>query len=87
MISAKVNGSVVDIKWGWGGNASSLEACEIHVDRGAGYVLLTIDTTPNYTDTQPFPGTKTIWAYKAIYRADDAQVGLWSAGVSVVVGA
>ena len=46
-----------------------------------------IDATPNYTDTQPFPGTKTIWTYKAIYRADDAEVGIWSAPVSVVVGA
>ena len=58
------------------------------VDRGDGhgYALLTIDTTPNYTDTQTFPVTRTIWTYKAIYRADDAQVGIWSAPVSVVVG-
>jgi hypothetical protein len=87
VLAAKVNGSEVDIKWGWGGHAGFLEACEIHVDRGAGFSLLTIDTTPNYTDTQTHPGTKTIWSYKAIYRAADAQVGIWSAPVSVVVGA
>ena len=51
-----------------------------------GFVLLTIDTTPNYTDTQPWPTAKTIWTYKAIYRADDAQVGHWSQPVSVTVG-
>ena len=86
VIGAKVNGAVVEIKWGWGGNADFLEACEIVVDRGAGFVPLTIDTTPNYTDTQPFPGTQTVWRYKAIYRADDVQVGIWSAVVSVMVG-
>ena len=58
------------------------------VDRadGKGFVLLTIDTTPNYTDTQPFPAAKAIWTYKAIYRLDDAQVGRWSQPVSVNVG-
>jgi hypothetical protein len=44
----------------------------------ADFALLTIDTTPNYTDTQPWPTTKTIWTHKANYRADDAQVGRWS---------
>jgi len=89
VLAAKVNGSVVDIKWGWGGNAKFLESCQIMVDRADthGFVLLTIDTTPNYTDTQAFPGSKTIWTYKAIYRANDAEVGIWSAAVSVVVGA
>jgi len=87
VLGAKVNGSEVEIKWGWRGNAKFLESCEIHVDRGTGFTLLTIDTTPNYTDTQTFPGTRTIWSYKAIYRAADAQVGVWSTPVSVVVGA
>lgn len=53
---------------------------------GKGFVLLTVDTTPNYVDTQPFPAAKTVWSYKAIYRADDAQVGQWSQPVSVAVG-
>ncbi len=39
-----------------------------------------------YHDTQPFPATRTVWTYKAIYRAHDAQVGRWSQTVSVVVG-
>ena len=32
------------------------------VDRGdgKGYVLLTVDTTPNYVDTQPFPAAKAV---------------------------
>jgi hypothetical protein len=45
-----------------------------------------VDTTPNYVDTQPFPATKAVWSYKAIYRADDAQVGQWSQVVTVAVG-
>ena len=53
---------------------------------GKGYVFLTIDTTPGYTDTQPFPPVKTVWTYRGIYRANDAQVGVWSDAVSVAVG-
>ena len=89
VISATVSGSEVDLKWGWQGNRAWLDACEIWVDRGdgKGFVLLTIDTTPNYTDTQPFPMTKTAWSYKAIYRVADKQVGLWSQTVSVAVPA
>jgi hypothetical protein len=49
-------------------------------------LCLTVDTTPNYVDTQPFHATKAVWSYKAIYRADDAQVGQWSQPVTVAVG-
>jgi hypothetical protein len=89
IISAKVSGSEVDLKWGWQGLSAWLDSCEIQVDRGdgKGFVLLTIDTTPNYTDTQPFPAAKAIWTYRAIYRVNDAQVGLWSQTVSVTVPA
>jgi hypothetical protein len=89
VISVSIMGSVVNVKWGWGGNSAFLDSCEIQVDRndGKGYVLLTIDTTPGYTDTQPFPATSTKWTYKAIYRVDDAQVGLWSQPASVTVPA
>ncbi len=89
VISAKVSGSGVDVKWGWQGNSAWLDSCEIQVDRGdgKGFNLLTIDTTPNYTDTQPFPTAKAAWTYKAIYRLVDKQVGLWSATVSVAVPA
>lgn len=81
-IAANVVGSQVQVKWGWGGNGAFLDSCEIHVDRGdnKGFVLLTIDTTPNYTDTQPFPapGQSALWKYKAIYRQGDQRVGQWS---------
>jgi hypothetical protein len=46
-----------------------------------------VDTTPGYTDTQPFPAASVKWTYKAIYRLDDAQVGVWSQPVSVTVPA
>ena len=89
VIAATVSGNQVNIKWGWGGNVAFLDSCEIQVDRGdgKGFTLLTIDTTPNYTDTQPFPAALARWTYKAIYRAADAQVGLWSQPVSVNVPA
>ncbi len=32
----------------------------------AGWTLLTIDTTPGYTDTAPHPATLTRWTYRAI---------------------
>ena len=88
-ISAKVSGAEVDVKWGWGGNSAYLDSCEIQVDRndGKGFGLLTIDTTPGYTDTQPFPATRTVWTYRAIYRVDDKTVGDWSQSVSVAVPA
>jgi hypothetical protein len=88
VITAKVNGSHVDLGWGWQGNSAYLDACEILVDRadGKGFVALVVDTTPNYTDTQAFPVAKAIWTYKAIYRVGDGQVGQWSQPVSVTVG-
>jgi hypothetical protein len=88
VISAKVSGSEVDIKWGWQGQRAWLGSCQIMVDRGdsKGFELLCVDTTPNYVDSQPFPAARTIWTYKAIYRAGDVEVGRWSQPVSVNVG-
>ena len=57
-----------------------------NLNDGKGFGLLTIDTTPGYTDTQPFPAAKTVWTYRAIYRKDDSQIGVWSAPVSIPVG-
>ena len=89
ILSVRVVGSHVEVKWGWQGYSAWLDSCEIWVDRGdgKGFVLLTIDTTPNYNDTQPFPTVKAAWTYKAIYRVMDAQVGLWSPAVSLSVPA
>jgi hypothetical protein len=53
---------------------------------GKGWVFLTFDTTPNYTDTFPLPATPTKWKYRAIYRVGDAQVGIWSNTVEITVG-
>jgi hypothetical protein len=89
IISANIMGNQVNVKWGWGGNSAFLDSCEIQVDRGdgKGFVLLTIDTTPGYTDTQAFPAASVKWTYKAIYRLADDQVGLWSQTASVTVPA
>jgi hypothetical protein len=61
---------------------------EIQVDRGdgKGWVFLTYDTTPNYTDTFPLPSTPTKWKYRAIYQVGDSQVGKGSNEMSITVG-
>ena len=87
-IKAKASGDHVLIEWGWGKNGAFLDLCEIQVDRNdtKGFVLLAYDSTPNYTDTQPFPSAPIKWTYRAIYRVGDSQVGQWSKPVSVTVG-
>ena len=87
-IKAVVVGGQVHITWGYGPYRAWLDACEIVVDRGdtKGFVPLVMDTTPNYIDTETWPSKPTIWTYKAIYRADDRQIGRWSQPVSVTVG-
>jgi hypothetical protein len=88
-IDAIISGNHVNVKWGWGGNSAYLDLCELQVDRGdgKGFGLLAYDTTPGYTDTQPFPTAPATWTYRAIYRVGDAQVGVWSNPVSVTVPA
>jgi len=89
VIDAIISGNHVTVKWGWGGYAAWLDICELQVDRGdgKGFVFLTFDTTPGYTDTQAFPATPAVWTYRAIYRVGDNQVGLWSKPASVTVPA
>jgi hypothetical protein len=86
VLTVTINGNKIDIGWGWQGYAKFLDQCEIQVDRGTGWQVLTFDTTPGYTDSTPFPATLTQWKYRAIYRVDDQQVGQWSAEVSIAVG-
>lgn len=81
-----VTGGHVHLAWTWAGNSAYLDLLEIEVDRGAGFVPLVFDTTPGYDDTTPFPATLTKWTYRAIFRVNDARVGLWSDPVSVAVG-
>ena len=78
----------VFVKWTWQGMHGQASAIEIHVDRadGKGFVLLTIDTTPGYLDTQDLPAAAAKWTYKAIWRDGDARIGQWSNPVSITVG-
>jgi len=85
-LTLEINGNAVQIGWGWLGFGKWLDQCEIQVDRGQGWGLLTFDTTPGYTDTHAQPAAVTTWKYRAIFRVDDAQVGQWSAVVSIAVG-
>ncbi len=89
VFTVSIVGGQVVIKWNWGGYSAFLDAIEFSVDRndGKGPGLLTIDTTPGYTDTQPFPAARTVWTYRAIYQVNDARVGVWSQPVSVAVPA
>ena len=87
--TVEIVGNQVIIKWTWGGQSDYLDSILLEVDRGdgKGFVLLTIDTTPGYTDTQPFPAVKTVWTYRGIYRVGDQPVGVWSAPVIIAVSA
>ncbi len=87
-IEVSLTATGVLVAWTWGGFAQYLDMIEIQVDRGdgKGWVLLTYDTTPGYTDTAAQPATPTKWKYRAIYRVGDQQVGQWSAEVSITVG-
>ncbi len=81
-------GNAVKVGWGWAGNSQFLDMIEIQVDRAdsKGWIFLTYDTTPNYTDTSPLPAAPAKWKYRAIYRVGDAQVGVWSSVVEIAVG-
>jgi hypothetical protein len=85
-ITATISGTHVDVGWNWGGFSNFLDQLELEVDRGQGFGLLAIDTTPGYTDTQAFPAVPAKWTYRAIYRVGDNRVGQWSKPVSVTVG-
>ncbi len=62
-------------RWDWQGQSAFLDMIELQVDRGQGYGLLAMDTTP-------FPATAQEWIYKAICRVGDQRVGQWSDEVS-----
>ena len=81
-------GGVVQVGWGWDGNAAYLDMIELRVDRddGRGSVFLANDTTPGYTDSTPFPAKPTKWTYTAIFWLNDRAVGQWSNPGSVTVG-
>ncbi|MFN0076576.1 MAG: hypothetical protein ACKVY0_08885 [Prosthecobacter sp.] len=88
LLRLEINGGQVVIRWSWQGHAAFLDMLELVVDRadGKGFVTVAFDTTPDYTDTTPFPATPTKWTYKAIYRVGDQRVGQWSDEVSITVG-
>lgn len=82
----EISGDHVRIRWGWEGLGAFLDAQEFMVDRGAGYVHLVTDTTPNYIDGTPLPATPQKWTYKSIFKVGDARVGQWSDEGSITVG-
>jgi hypothetical protein len=87
-LSATVTGAQVDLKSGWGGNSAYLDNIEFQKDwgDGKGFVSLTITASLTVTDTAPHPAARTAWAYRAIYRVGNRQVGIFSSPVSVGVG-
>jgi hypothetical protein len=86
VIRVKRVGAHIVVEWGWGGLRDHVDMLQIQVDRGQGWTDLAYDSTPDYNDTHPHPAALTTWKYRAIWRADDAQIGIWSTEVSIVVG-
>jgi len=86
-ITAVVNGDRVMLGWDWQGFRAFLDQCEFQVDRndGRGFGPLTHSTVPGSVDKTPFPAVQTVWRYRAIYHANNVQVGQWSQIVSVTV--
>ena len=78
-----VLGSGVLVKWRKG----FAEGLRIFVDRGTGYILLAMDTEPDYLDTVAMPAAATTWKYKAIYEIDGEEGGQFSNEVQVQVEA
>ena len=82
VLTATLNAGQITVGW----TKQGMDAVEIFVDRGAGFVFLAVDTVPNYTDTQPLPPAQSaLWKYKAIYHQGDERVGQWSDVVSIPV--
>lgn len=83
VLTATLDAGQITVGW----TKQGMDAVEIFVDRGTGFVFLAIDTVPDYTDTAPMPaaGQSALWKYKAIYRQGDDRVGQWSDVVSIPV--
>lgn len=85
-LKLELSGGQSFVRWGWQGKSAFLDLLEIHVDRGSGFALLAMDSTPNYLDGTPAPATPQKWIYKAIFRVNDQRIGQWSDEVSIVIG-
>lgn len=87
-LSATVTPAGVLIPWKFDGYSKWIDVLRLEVDRsdGKGFVHLTYDTTPGYTDSHAQPATLTQWKYCGIFGVDDTTVGLWSETVTVAVG-
>lgn len=85
----ELRGDGVLIRWGWQGNRAHLSMIELQVSQGdtKAFETLAYDTTPDYLDTSAMPSTPTRRTYRAIYRAEDQRVGLWSDEVAITLGA
>lgn len=83
VIKALPDAGAIDIIWKKG----QADAIRIEVDRNdtRGFVLVGIDTQPDYRDTSPLPVAPTVWKYRAIYIIKDEIVGQWSDTVQITV--
>jgi hypothetical protein len=83
VLTVELDAGAVDIGW----VKQGMDALEIWVNRGTGFVFLSIDSIPDYTDTAPMPaaGQSALWQYKGIYLQADQRVGQWSDVVSIPV--
>jgi hypothetical protein len=83
VLTAELDAGAVDIGW----LKQGMDALELWVNRGAGFVFLAVDSIPDYTDTAAMPaaGQSALWQYKGIYLQADQRVGQWSDVVSIPV--
>ena len=83
VLTAELDAGAVDIGW----IKQGMDALELWVNRGTGFVFLAVDSIPDYTDTAPMPaaGQSALWQYKGIYLQADQRVGQWSDVVSLPV--
>ncbi len=63
------------------------EGYEVWKDSGKGFVKLDVSNKPDYVDNSPLPAASVseVWAYKAIYRYNNVQIGNWSEIMSIAV--
>ena len=83
VLYAILDAGQVDISW----LKQGMDALELWLDRGAGFLFLAIDSILDYTDTAAMPpaGQSALWKYKGIYIQADQRVKQWSDVVSIPV--